>query len=62
MMEYFKKCPLCGRYMNSSLRHAYGVTCTIYSCLCGYSEDTFRVGCDNKTTYIGGDVSDRTVD
>lgn len=61
-MDYFKKCPKCGRYMTQHLRYVYGQAFTIYSCFCGYSEDTCGVRYDNKTTYTGGGASDRTVD
>lgn len=61
-MEYFKKCPECGRYMTPHPNYSYGITFNVYSCFCGYSEDTCGVRCDNKTTYTGGGTSDRTVD
>lgn len=53
-MDYFKKCPKCGRYMMQHLKYNYGQAFTVYSCPCGYSEDTCDVRYDNKTTYIGG--------
>lgn len=61
-MEYFKKCPKCGRYMTPNLKYVFGQAFTVYDCFCGYSEDTFGVRYDNKTTYMGGGVSDGTVD
>ena len=33
----------------------------VYVCECGYCDD-LRVQYDNKTTYMGGGASDRTVD
>lgn len=48
--------------MTQHLRYLYGQAFTIYSCFCGYSEDTCGVRYDNKTTYTGGGASDRTVD
>lgn len=48
--------------MTPHLNYAYGIAFTIYSCLCGYSVDTFGCRYDNKTTYMGGGASDRTVD
>ena len=61
-MEYFKKCPKCGRYMTPHFNYVYGQAFTIYSCFCGYSEDVGDTRADNKTTYTGGGASDRTVD
>lgn len=60
-MDYFKKCPECGRYMTPHLRYVYGQAFTIYSCVCGYAEDTCGCRYDNKTTYTGGGANDRTV-
>ena len=57
-MEYFRKCPKCGRYMIPHMKYVYGQTITIYSCLCGYSEDNFEVRYDNKTTYTGSGTND----
>ena len=59
-MEYFKKCPKYGRYMAPHLRYVHGQSFTIYSCICVYLEDTFGYRYDNKTTYTGGEASDRT--
>ena len=53
-MDYFIKCTKCGRYMTQHLKYNYGQAFTVYSCPCGYSEDTCDVRYDNKTTYIGG--------
>ena len=61
-MDYFKKCPKCGRHMTPHLNYVYGISFTVYSCFCGYSEDTLECRYDNKTTYIGGGASDRTVE
>ena len=59
-MDYFKKCPKCGRYMTPHLQSKFGYVYTLWTCLCGYSEDTCGVRYDNKTTYTGGGTSDRT--
>lgn len=40
--------------MTQHLKYNYGQAFTVYSCPCGYSEDTCDVRYDNKTTYIGG--------
>lgn len=61
-MDYFKKCPECGRYMTPHLRYSYGQAFAIYSYLCGYSEYTYEYRYDNKTIYTGTGSSDRTVD
>ena len=50
-MDYFKKCPNCGRYMTPHLNYLYGQVFTIYSCFCGYTEDPCGCRYDNKTTY-----------
>ena len=60
-MDYFKKCPKCGRYMTPHLNYAYGIAFTVYTCFCGYAEDTFECSYDNKTTCVGGGASGRTV-
>ena len=52
MKQY--ECPKCGRYMTQHLKYNYGQAFTVYSCPCGYSEDTCDGRYDNKTTYIGG--------
>lgn len=59
-MEYLTRCPKCGSYMIPHLRCVYGTAFTVYSCFCGYSEDTFGCRYDNKTTYAGGGASDNT--
>ena len=56
-MDYFKKCPKCGRYMVSKIVSTGHVK---WICICGYSEDTCGCRYDNKTTYTGGGASDRT--
>lgn len=50
-----KLCPFCG-----GEARIIGAVGTVYSCFCGYSEDTCGVRYDNKTTYTGGRASDRT--
>ena len=57
-MDYFKKCPKCGRYMTSEIIFKGHVK---WICACGYSEDIGDTRVDNKTTYTGGGASDRTV-
>lgn len=47
-MDYFKKCPKCGRYM------IYEIVSTLQSrwiCTCGYSEAAVSIISDNQTTY-----------
>lgn len=61
-MDYFKKCPKCGRYMYPYLQYKFGYTYTLWTCSCGYFEDVGTSAADNKTTYTGGGASDRTVD
>ena len=61
-MDYFKKCPKCGRYMTPHLQYKFGYSYTLWICPCGYSEDIGDTRVDNKTTYTGGGASDRTVD
>lgn len=46
--------------MTPNLKYVYGIAFTVYSCFCGYSEDTCGVRYDNKTTYAGGGASDNT--
>lgn len=60
-MDYFKKCPKCGRNMTSYLECIFGQVFTIFSCSCGYAQGTDEVRYDNKTTYTGGGASDRTI-
>ena len=59
-MDYFKKCPKCGRHMMFQYTGNSGIP-VVYVCECGYCDD-LRVQYDNKTTYMGGGASDRTVD
>ena len=47
--------------MTPHLKSVFGITFTIYSCFCEYSEDTCGCKYDNKTTYTGGGANDRTV-
>ena len=58
-MEYFKKCPECGRYMVSEIVSTGHVK---WVCTCGNVMHTgyTEIICDNKTT-TGGNASDRTV-
>ena len=56
-MDYFKKCPNCGRYMISKIVSTGYIK---WVCICGYSEDTCGCKYDNKTTYMGGGSNDRT--
>lgn len=62
-MEYFKKCPKCGRYMNPYLHYKFGAYYTVWICDCGHFEDVSGTGTySTQTTYTGGEASDRTVD
>lgn len=60
-MEYFKKCPQCGRYMVPEIVSTGHVK---WVCACGNVVHTgfADISHDNKTTYTGGGSSDRTVD
>ena len=60
-MDYFKKCPKCGRYMTSEIVSTGHVK---WACACGNVVHTgfADISHDNKTTYTGGGTSDRTVD
>ena len=60
-MEYFKKCPKCGRYMTPHLEYRYGIAYTECNCTCGNIEGMEQTGMSTKTTYTGGGASDRTV-
>lgn len=61
-MEYFKKCPKCGRYMNPYLHYKFGAYYTVWICDCGHFEDVSGTGTySTQTTYAGGEASDRTV-
>ena len=60
MMECFKKCPKCGRYMTSEIIFKGHVK---WICACGnviYTGFT-DISHDNKTTYTGGGANGRTV-
>ena len=58
-MDYFKKCPECGRYMTSEIVSTGHVK---WVCICGNVVHTgfTDISYDNKTTYTGGGASDRT--
>ena len=53
-MEYFKKCPKCGRYMIPHLQSKFGYVYTLWICTCGYLEEIGSTSADDKTTYTGG--------
>ena len=61
-MDYFKRCPKCGRYMTPNLESKFGYVFTFWTCACGYSEYGGNTRTNNKTTYMGGATNDRTVD
>lgn len=58
-MNYFKKCPKCGRYMTSEIVSTGHVK---WVCICGNVVHTgfADISHDNKTTYTGGGASDHT--
>ena len=60
-MDYFKKCPKCGRYMVSEIVSTGHVK---WTCACGNVVHTgfTDISYDNKTFYTGGGASDRTVE
>ena len=57
-VEYFKKCPKCGRYMVSKILSTVHVK---WTCVCGniVYTDCAEIAY-NKTTYTGGGASGRT--
>lgn len=59
-MDYFRKCPECGRYMISEIVSTGHVK---WTCICGnvVHTDYTDISHDNKTTYTGGGANDRTV-
>ena len=59
-MDYFKKCPKCGRYMMPCLHFKRGNSYTIWLCNCGYFEDIYGTGEFIETNYTGGGASDRS--
>ena len=60
-MDYFKKCPKCGRYMTPYMHYKYGNSYTVWFCDCGYFEDFSGTGTyTTQTTYTGGGASDHT--
>lgn len=61
-MDYFKKCPECGRYMTPHLEQQFGYAYTRWTCPCGYVEGIKQTLLSTKTTFTGGETSDRTVD
>ena len=61
-MDYFKKCPKCGRYMKPYLHHKLGSYYTVWICECSYFENDTGTVTGNVTTNTGGGASDRTVD
>ena len=52
-MDYFKKCPKCGRYMTPHLQSKFGYVYTLWTCPCGYLVvlpcDTVYFICDKGT-------------
>ena len=56
-MEYFKKCPKCGHYMDPEIVSTTG---TIWKCMCGHIEDKWEVAYSSKIIYTGGGASGRT--
>ena len=60
-MDYFKKCPKCGRYMVSEIISTGHIK---WTCICGNIVCTgvSDISYDNTITCTGGGVSDRTVD
>ena len=58
-MDYFKKCPKCGRYMASEIVSTGHIK---WKCACGNVVHTgfADISHDNKITYTGGGASDHT--
>ena len=59
-MEYFKKCPKCGRCMKPYMHYKLGSSYAVWICECSYFENDTGTVTGNVTTYIGGGVSDNT--
>lgn len=59
-MEYFKKCPECGRYMTPYLHYESDGACIIWVCDCGYSQDDLGAEMSDRDTYKEGEESDYT--
>ena len=60
-MDYFKKCPKCGRRMKPYMHYKLGSSYAVWICECSYFENDTRTVTGNVTTYMGGGASDRTV-
>ena len=58
-MDYFKKCPKCGRYMTPHLEYKYDIAYTEWACSCGNVEGMKQTGMSTKITYAGGGANDR---
>lgn len=44
-----KKCPICGRYMNSKIKCGYANSMfLVWTCPCGYNTETDRAGLTHK--------------
>ena len=52
-MEYFRKCPKCGRYMLSRIEPIFGGGWkNVWYCSCGYSSNREGTATDNKTHVV----------
>ena len=58
-MDYFKKCPKCGRYMTPNLEYKHGIAYTKWSCICGNIEGIAQTIMSTKITYAGDRANDR---
>ena len=61
-MEYFKKCPKCGRYMIPYLHYESDGARIIWVCDCGYSQDDLGAEMSGRDAYKEGEESDNTGD
>ena len=59
-MDYFKKCPKCGRCMKPYMHYKLGSSYTVWICDCSYFENDTGTVTGNVTTNTGGGASDHT--
>ena len=52
-MDYFKKCPKCGRYMKPYMHYKLGSSYAVWICECSYFENDTGTVTGNVTTNTG---------
>ena len=52
-MDYFKKCPKCGRYMKPYMNYKLGSSYAVWICECSYFENDTGTVMGNVTTNTG---------